>query len=263
MSTTQVSPVPVSPAPFDLGDRGVYRRYVATLTEVLPKDDLLVELARGRCVLDLGCVDHDSDEALARGDEWLHARLQSVAKKLVGVDLLATDVEALNARGFDIRVADVESLQLGEQFDLIVAGDLIEHLSNIGQFLDSVSRHMHDESVFVVTTPNPFNIEQFAQALFRNKILVNPEHTVWIDPRVMHELISRSPLEIVNFHWIDTRFTFELAGGGIMRRIVNPINELVMQRRPLLRRDYAVVLMLKERVSVAGHEVPQRPNSVR
>jgi 2-polyprenyl-3-methyl-5-hydroxy-6-metoxy-1,4-benzoquinol methylase len=248
MPSRHLSPIPVSRAPVDLGDREVYARYVGNLTAVLSKDDFVTQMARGRRVLDLGCIDHDADEALARGDKWLHGRLRSVAEKLVGVDLLASDADALNARGYDIRVADVESFDLGEQFDLIVAGDLIEHLSNIGQFLDSVSRHMHDQSVFMVTTPNPFNVEQFSQALFRNRILVNSQHTVWIDPRVMHELISRSPLEIVDFRWIDTRFAFKLQGGRVVRRIVNPLNELLMQRRPLLRRDYAVVLMLKEPV---------------
>jgi SAM-dependent methyltransferase len=246
MSTsTDRATTPVSIAPIDLCDRKDFVRYVGGLDAIVPKDDFVVELARGRRVLDLGCIDHNAEEALGRGNEWLHARFQRVAAGLVGVDVLAHDAAVLNARGFDIRVADVESLDLGEQFDLIVAGDLIEHLSNIGQFLESVSNHMHDQSALVVTTPNPFNVEQFSQALFRKQIMVNSQHTVWIDPRVMHELISRSPLEIVDFRWVDTRFTFKLQGGRVLRRIVNPLSELVMQRRPLLRRDYAVVLMLK------------------
>ena len=239
------SRIPVSRAAVDLSDREVYVRYLGELDEVVPKDDLIVELARGRRVLDLGCIDHSADTALALGGDWLHARLRGAADSLVGVDLLPNDAEVLNARGYDIRIADVESLDLDEQFDLIVAGDLIEHLSNVGRFLESVSRHMHDQAAFVVTTPNPFNIEQFSQALFRNRVMVNPEHTAWIDPHVMHELISRSPFEIVNFAWIDTRFHFRLRGGRVVRRIVNPLNDLVMRRRPLLRRDYAVVLMLR------------------
>jgi SAM-dependent methyltransferase len=239
------SPMPVSRAPVELRDREVYVRYVGDLDEVVPKDDFIVDLARGRRVLDLGCINHSADTALALGDDWLHARLRGAADTLVGVDLLAHDAGVLNARGYDIRIGDVESLDLGEQFDLIVAGDLIEHLSNICQFLDSVSHHMHDQSAFVVTTPNPFNVEQFSQALFRKQIMVNLQHTVWIDPRVMHELISRSMLEIVDFVWIDTRFHFKLTGGRVVSRMVNLLNQLVMTRRPLLRRDYAVVLMLR------------------
>lgn len=235
----------VSRAPVDLSDRDVYVRYLGELDEVVPKDDLVVELARGRRVLDLGCIDHSADTALALGDDWLHARLRAVADRVVGVDLLSHDADVLNARGYDIRIADVETLDLGEEFDLVVAGDLIEHLSNMGRFLESVSRHMHDQAAFVVTTPNPFNVAQFSQALFRNRIMVNPQHTAWLDPRVMHELISRSPFEIVNFAWVDTRFHFQLTGGRLLRRIVNPLNDVVMRRRPLLRPDYAVVLMLR------------------
>jgi SAM-dependent methyltransferase len=229
----------------DLSDRKVYVSYVARLGQTVPKDDFIIELARGRSVLDLGCIDHSADTALALGDKWLHGRLRGVAERLVGVDMLAADAEVLNGRGYDIRIADVESLDLGDQFDLIVAGDLIEHLSNVGRFLESVSRHMHDHSAFVVTTPNPFNVEQFTQGLFHNRIAVNPEHTAWIDPRVMHELISRSPLEIVDFAWIDTRFRVPLARGRVLPRIVNPLHDLVMRRRPVLRADYAVVLKLR------------------
>jgi len=234
-----------SHAPVDFRDRKAYVSYVARLNETVPKEDFIVEMARGRSVLDLGCIDHSADTALALGDRWLHARLRSVAERVVGVDMLAADAEVLNARGYDIRVADVELLDLGDQFDLIVAGDLIEHLSNMGRFLEAVSRHMHDQTAFVVTTPNPFNVEQFTQALFHNRIAVNAEHTAWIDPRVMHELVSRSPLEIVDFAWIDTRFHFRLTRGRVLPRIVNPLHDLVMRRRPVLRTDYAVVLKLR------------------
>jgi SAM-dependent methyltransferase len=237
--------LPVPRAPVDLSDRSAYVDYVTSLGPEIPKQAFVVELARGRSVLDLGCIDHSAETALDLGDEWLHARMASVATELVGVDLLSDDAGALNARGYDIRVGDVESFDLGRTFDLVVAGDLVEHLSNIGRFFDAVATHMTADSALVVTTPNPFNIEQFAQALLRNQIMANPEHTVWIDPRVMFELVSRSPFRIVDFRWIDTRFHFVIKGGRFARRIVNPINEIVMRRRPLLRRDYAVVLQLR------------------
>jgi len=233
-------------ATVDLRHRDTYVRYLRQSDAIVPKDDFIVELARGRRVLDLGCIDHSAETALALGDEWLHARIRSVAEEVVGIDMLQDDADILNAGGYDIRVADVETLDLGEQFDLVVAGDLIEHLSNVGRFLEAVSHHMHDRAAFVVTTPNPFNAEQFCQAVFRNQVMVNPQHTAWIDPHVMHELVSRSPFEIVDFRWIDTRFHFRLKGGRVVRRIVNPLADRVMRRRPLLRRDYAVVLMLRD-----------------
>lgn len=224
-------------------DFEAYRRLVLTRDEV-PKDAFITELCEGRTVLDLGCIDHDVQTALALGDDWLHERVRRVAAETVGVDVLDDAASTLRELGYDIRVADVENFQLDRTFDVIVAGDLIEHLSNIGQFLEAVSRHMHDTSLLVVTTPNPYNLEQAVNGVFRNKTFVNEQHTVGIDPKAMYQLVERSPLAIVDFCWIDTRFHFRLEKVAA-RWVVNPLTDWVMKRRPLVRRDYAVVLSLR------------------
>ena len=171
-------------------------------------------------------------------------RSARVAASLVGVDQLSDAAAELNRQGFDIRVEDVQDFDLGQTFDVVVAGDLIEHLSNIGEFLDAVSRHMHDGSLFIVTTPNPFNLEQAMNGVFRNKTFVNAEHTVGIDPKAMYQLVERSPLSIVDFSWVDTRFHFRLEKVAA-RWVMNPLTEWIMKHRPLVRRDYAVVLALR------------------
>ena len=220
-----------------------YRRLLLSRDEC-PKDAFIVDRCTGHTVLDLGCVDHSAEVALGLGEDWLHARIKRVATSVVGVDQLADAAAELNSLGFDIRVDDVQDFDLGQTFDVIVAGDLIEHLSNIGQFLDAVSRHMHPGSIFIITTPNPFNLEQAMNGIFRNKTFVNEEHTVAIDPKAMHQLIERSPMTIVDFSWIDTRFHFRLEKVAA-RWVVNPLVEWTMKRRPLVRRDYGVVLSLK------------------
>ena len=224
-------------------DRHSYGRLLLARGEV-PKNDFVIEQCTGRSVLDLGCIDHSVETALALGDDWLHSRVRQVADHVVGVDLLADDAAALNELGFDIRVANVEDFDLVQTFDVVVAGDLIEHLSNIGLFLESVSRHMHDHSVFVVTTPNPYNLEQSMNGIFRNKTFVNGEHTVSIDPKAMYQLVERSPFVIVDFQWIDSRFHFSLERVAV-RHVVNPLVRLAQRHRPLVRRDYAVVLALR------------------
>jgi 2-polyprenyl-3-methyl-5-hydroxy-6-metoxy-1,4-benzoquinol methylase len=210
--------------------------------EEVSKTALVEELCRGRSVLDLGCIDHSAETALALGHAWLHARIARVARSCVGVDVLADEARALNERGYDIRVADVEQLSLDATFEVIVAGDLIEHLSNIGTFLEAVSQHMDSTSVFIVTTPNPYNIEQVANGVFRNKTFVNEEHTVAIDPKAMYQLVARSPLAVADFRWVDTRFHFSLER-VVARHLVNPTMSWIMRRRPLVRRDYAVLLV--------------------
>jgi SAM-dependent methyltransferase len=227
-------------------DRGFQERnefvaYVRAAQEIVPKDELITGLCRNRDVLDLGCIAHSYERAIKDGDKWLHKQIRRVARSLTGLDKLPVDAEKLNAEGYDIVIGDAENFALGRTFDVIVAGDLIEHLANIGAFLRCVENHMHDDSVCIISTPNPFNVEQAMKAIFENHIVVNREHTCWLDPCVMYETIARSGLRIADFYWVETVFKGPLVWSKY-RHIINPFARYVMRRRPHCRRDYAVIL---------------------
>lgn len=223
-------------------DRDAYLQHIKAARPVVPKEDLIVDLCRGRSVLDIGCIDHSADTALELGESWLHRRIRGVATELVGLDLLADEAARLNALGYDIRVGDATKFDLGRTFDIVVAGDIIEHLADIGLFLQSIHRHLHADSRVIITTPNPFNIEQAARVLFIGEPRVHEEHVVWIDPTVMWELATREGYAIERFEWIDTRFDFSFESTKRSARAVNRLLGLAMRRRPMTRRDYAVVL---------------------
>jgi 2-polyprenyl-3-methyl-5-hydroxy-6-metoxy-1,4-benzoquinol methylase len=218
-----------------------FMRFVAKAQAIPLKEDYLCALSAGKDVLDLGCVNHSYERAMSLGDQWPHKRLKSVAKSIVGIDILREDVAKLNAAGYNITVANAESFDLGRTFDVINCGDIVEHLSNIGLFFQSVEKHMGDDSICVITTPNPFNIEQIMLAIFHGSVAVNDEHTVWIDPRVMFTAVSRTGLRIVDFSWIETRFKFVTARKYVAF-FVNAFSRLIMRLRPICRRDYCVVL---------------------
>jgi SAM-dependent methyltransferase len=230
-----------------LADRASFVQHVRSSREVVAKDDWIVSQARGRRVLDLGCIDHSAETALTLGEAWLHRRLKREASELVGVDQLADDAEQLRVLGYEIVVTDVEHFDLGRRFDLIVAGDLIEHLSNPGHFLESVATHLADDGRVILTTPNAFNAEQFALAIVREEIRVNIEHVLWFDPQTLYTLVERSPLAVSEFRWLDTRFHFSVGGRRIVRTIVDGIVARAMQRRPILGRDFALVLQHRVR----------------
>lgn len=221
-----------------------YYSYLSSLRETYDKNKLICELCAGKDVLDVGCIDHSIDAALKLGDNWLHKRIQKVAKSLTGIDLLEEDAALLNAEGYNIIVTDAEQFSVGRKFDVINAGDIIEHLTNIGGFLESVRLHLREDGIVIITTPNPFNIEQYFKILLYNTVAVNEQHTVWIDPRVMWEIAGRHNFHIAEFHWIETRFKiFNMPGNkSILDWAVNPVIELFMQLRPLYKRDYCVIL---------------------
>lgn len=139
-------------------------------------------------VLDLGCARHDV-ERRARGD--LHAHLvERIDGEVVGVDYVADAVEAMRNEGYDVRMADAQGFHLNETFDVVVAGDLIEHLSRPGAMLDSVHNHLHADGRFIASTPNAWCWYFIAQTL-RGHVHCNEEHTCWYDARTLRQLIER------------------------------------------------------------------------
>jgi len=225
----------------NIKSRDEYMKIVSSCKDLIKKEQLISELCKGKDVLDIGCIDHSFETALALGDDWLHKCIKAVSRSIIGMDILGEDIRKLNEKGFNIINANAESFDLNRTFDVIIAGDLIEHLSNIGLFLTSVRKHMHSHSVCVITTPNPFNIEQSMKAIFENHISVNREHTTWLDPVVMYETVIRSGLEIVDFRWIETRFKIQVHRIPY-KYFANFLSNIIMKKRPICRRDYAVIV---------------------
>lgn len=162
--------------------------------------DLIEPLIKGKSVLDLGCVDHDLKQLQGT---WLHRELVTHAKDVLGVDYLPEAVQGLKNLGFNVTCQNVEKLNLERTFDVIVAGEIIEHLSNPGLFLEGVHRHLKDDGLFILTTPNPFSIAQFFKILKRNKIKVNSDHTAWFDPQTIHALLQKNKFEIKQICWLN------------------------------------------------------------
>jgi 2-polyprenyl-3-methyl-5-hydroxy-6-metoxy-1,4-benzoquinol methylase len=155
--------------------------------------------ARGRTVLDLGCVNHNPENYKSR--YWLHKALDAVAQKCLGLDLLAEGVSYLKGRGYEIVEGNAENFDLGETFEVIVAGELIEHLGNPSGFLESAKRHLAPNGVLLISTPNPWYWRFFVKSWFSPNVKPNPEHTCWFCVETLRTLLARHELEIVDLSY--------------------------------------------------------------
>ena len=97
-------------------------------------------------------------DANEQADAWLHEHLASSARELVGLDLDEEGVERPR-RGYDAHTVDcrdadaVRALGLAPA-DLVVAGEVIEHLDDCGPFLDGLHALVGPGGLLAVTTPN-------------------------------------------------------------------------------------------------------------
>ena len=153
-----------------------------------------VKYCRDKSVLDIGCVQHNPENYNSK--YWLHKALKEVSASLIGLDLYEAGVDHLNQRGFNMVFADAQAFDLGSKFDVVVAGDIIEHLEDFHGFIESCKRHMHNESRLIISTPNPWYWRNTVKAALSKEVNNNPEHTCWLCPRTLRQLLGRHDLDV-------------------------------------------------------------------
>lgn len=182
----------------------------------------LMAAAAGKRVLDIGVVAHTL-EAVAH-PEWLHGHLRRSAAACVGCDILPESVAFLCSQGFDVRLVDLTEGPLMEMFDVIVAGEVLEHLSAPGRLLESCAKMLAPGGRLYVTVPNPWYFNIIAKNLTGRSLYIDSaDHVVWYDPNSLYELGQRCGLEMVSWAGIEAGSPASLAG------------RLLFGSRPLLK----------------------------
>jgi 2-polyprenyl-3-methyl-5-hydroxy-6-metoxy-1,4-benzoquinol methylase len=172
------------------------------------RNDHILKLARGRNVLHVGCVgfaDLPTEQRVALARRSLHYLLSKEANT-IGVDYSRAAIQYFREKGlFDnVYFGDAQDLANSDVpariFDVVVAGDIIEHLSCPGLFLEGLSQFMSRDSLLVVTTPNAFGLFNFIR-YFRGQFREGLEHVASYNNQNLTQLLDRHGFSVVN---IDT-----------------------------------------------------------
>lgn len=160
--------------------------------------EFLKRFVTDRSVLDVGVVQHEISQI--DQPHWRHGKVRSWARRSVGVDILPEQVAELNRRGFDVRCVDATSdCDLGERFERVVLGEVIEHVDNPVALLKFARRHVAPGGLVLCTTPNPFFLTYVVEALRSGSYIPNAEHVGWITPTMALELAHRANLELEEY----------------------------------------------------------------
>jgi 2-polyprenyl-3-methyl-5-hydroxy-6-metoxy-1,4-benzoquinol methylase len=181
----------------------------------------------GKNVLDIGCA------VGYKKPDWMHKHIQAVAKSIHGLDLDTGSVEKIRQMGYDVSAADAQNFQLGRKFDLVHAGELIEHLDNPGGFLDSVRAHLNDDGQLLLTTPNALRISNFIYAA-TGGLRVNAEHTCWYCETTLTTLLTRKGFKVVEIGYLKHE-TF-----NVIRKVLLALRAMVLPQRAAWNTLYVV-----------------------
>lgn len=160
-----------------------------------------MKLCRGKTVLHLGCsAAPDTIGILERG-EHLHVLLAEVCKGLWGIDRGKEGLEVLKSYGLsNLYVGDVEELlkcNISRSFDIVLAAEIIEHLSKPMSMLQGVKKFFERETILCITTPNALAIKFFLHAVFGRE-MSGPDHVYVFSPMTLRTLLDRAGFKVVN-----------------------------------------------------------------
>lgn len=196
----------------------------------------ICERAKGKAVIDLGCVNHSKEQ---RDTINLHAELNKHCRSLVGVDYDRGGVEEMRREGFTVYHANVCDFDLNMKFDCVVAGELIEHLTNPGLFLECVKRHLLPDGELIITTPNAICLNYFVQNLLNGHEKDNPDHSVMFSPRTIESLLTKHAFQLKQVVFVGEHPGAE--PDSISLRLRNLLQWLAAPVRPSLLHHFIAV----------------------
>ncbi len=173
--------------------------------------EYLKEICRDKSVLHLGCTGWPYTDIILKDGTLLHLQLEGIARELYGFDADQGGIDVLSQRGMkNLYKADVERLdevELDKTFDVIIAGEMIEHLSNPGLFLRGIKRFMRPDTTLVITTINAYGgVRMFLYGLRgRGGRLepVHPDHVAYYSYSTIHHILERENISAKRFLFYD------------------------------------------------------------
>ncbi len=120
---------------------------------------LLKWIGTNKIVLDIGCYDgSDSKKILKQGND------------VYGIEIYKVPCEISRSKGIKVYNFDVDMEKNWpfdeEMFDVIIAGEIIEHVSNPDELLNKIHKHLKKNGMLILTTPNIASIGRRIMLLF-------------------------------------------------------------------------------------------------
>jgi len=193
---------------------------------VTEKRSKIIDLCAGQTVLDVGCVGQDYNY---NDPDWMHNLIRNVSASVDGVDIEPVGIQSMRDKGFSVYFSE-ELMSLNKKYDVVLMSDVIEHVNDPVDFLSFYSKFLNESGKIVITTPNAHAVRNFTSILLRNDYSLNPEHTFWLCPRTISEIVRRAELKFVDFFWLKEYFKIKELK-GFRNRTIFRINSTLQKIR--------------------------------
>ena len=217
----------------------------------LSRVDFLREVCRDKRVLHLGCSSGQFIKDRIDRGSLLHEILQQEARILYGIDLDGASLATMRKLGFanlcEGNAECLDELSSDETFDVVLAGDLIEHVTHPGAMLDGIKRLLQPKTgKFVVSTPNAFGLH-FQMRRWMGRYSEHPEHVCFYSPETLQHLLERHGhrVQAIQGCYTEPPYTWkrklEFALGSPLFRLMPVLSGTLMAVATLARNEAAAL----------------------
>ncbi len=170
---------------------------------LIEREKYILEACKDHSVLHLGCADFPYTEERIASNTWLHKKVSEVAASCIGLELDNESVTRLREYyGIDNVIQgnaeQLDKLNIG-LFEVIIAGEIIEHLNNPGLFLETAMSCLKPGGKLIITTINAFCFRRFIRIPFAIES-VHPDHTYYYSHTTLQTLVRRFGYTLLEAH---------------------------------------------------------------
>lgn len=147
------------------------------------REEKILDQIRNKKILHIGFVDHlPIVDKKINNNKWFHGFLAKNSQRCVGIDINEEGVNYIkNKYGInDIYTCDITNpdldLLLKEKFDVMILGEIIEHVDDPIFFLTKINKiYKNNVKKIIITTPNSLSYYNFDRAK-RGYEMINSDH---------------------------------------------------------------------------------------
>lgn len=157
-----------------------------TIKIVSDRLEVILPRCKGNKVLHVGCTDNPIFDTSTN----LHIQLSKVCRELDGLDVDAEGLEKLRQHVYGRYFTDAR--QVTDEYDVLLVPETIEHVDNVRDFLESLSKIRF--KYCMITAPNAFlpndngnHLEEPGQYVE----YVHPDHNSWFSPYTLKNCITK------------------------------------------------------------------------
>jgi len=157
---------------------------------------IINNLVKDKSVLNLGCCETSvvfsvNKLEISNDRYWFHRYLANQASYVFGIDIDSNEISNMKNSGFNVERYDLDTkIEINTKYDVIVAHHVIEHISNIKNFLSTVKKCLNKDGIFILKV---FNARSWSYDISVDMRYLNG--TDYFNP---NHFVIHSPIPFIN-----------------------------------------------------------------